>query len=121
MGSADQESDATGSRVSSPNKTSIFAMVVLIVVTLLGASTSEFYSSALPVNFSGSHPASFSSPVSPLGLQLIVAIDATAIRRYGAVRVQVEVVNTLDHDVSITLGQVDANISAWNRYSFFCG
>ncbi len=121
MGSADQESDGTASRGSSPKRTYIFATVVLAVVILLGASTSEFYSYALPADFSGSHPASFSSPVSPQGLQLILALDATAIRRYGAVRVQIEVVNTLDHEVSIALGQIDANISAWNRYSFFCG
>ncbi len=121
MGSADQESEATASRGSSPSRTSIFATVVLAVVILLGASTFEFYSSAFPVDFSGFHPASFSSPISSLGLRLIVAVDATGIRRYGAVRVQIDVVNTLDHEVSIALGQVDANISAWNRHSFFCG
>jgi len=50
-----------------------------------------------------------------------VAFDATAIGRYGALRAQADVVNTLDRNVSITLGQVNANISAWNRNDFFCG
>ena len=120
MGSADHVDNA-GAPGASGSKTSIFATVFLIVVVLLGASSLEFYSSALPVGPSGSGPSSFTSTVSPLGLQLRVAIDATAIRRYGALRVQTEVLNTLDRNVSLALGQVNANISAWNRYDFFCG
>src|SRR2546427_7465365 len=118
MGVADHNDKAVASRFSS--KTSIFASVFLVVVSLLGASSLEFQFSALPVNPSGSSPASFSSSVSPLGLQLRVAIDATAIGRYGTLRAQTEVVNTLDRNVSIALGQVNANISAWNTYDFFC-
>jgi hypothetical protein len=120
MGSTDHEREDRASKVSS-NKTSIFATVFLVVLVLVGASSLEFYSSTFQVSPSGSRPASFSSSVSPLGLQLSLAIDATAIRRYGSLRVQTEVINTLDRNVSITLGQVNANISAWNRYDFFCG
>ena len=121
MGSADQESEATGSKVSGSNKMPIFATTIIVVVLLLGASSSEFYSSASPVNFGDSHPASFSSPVSPLGLRLIVTMNATAIPRYSAIKVRMEVDNTLDHNVSTALGQMDANISNWNHYDFFCG
>jgi len=121
MGSADKESETTGSRVSSSNKTPIFATAIIVVVIVLGASSSEFYSSASPVNFRDSRPASFSSPVSPLGLRLIVAMNATAIPRYGAVKMRMEVDNTLVHTVSTALGQIDANISDWNHYDFFCG
>jgi len=120
MGSADQENESASSRVSSRNKTTSFATVVLLVVIVLGVSSSEFYSSA-PLNFSGSVPVSFSSPVSPLGLRLILTLSATTIRQYGAIRAWMEVDNTLDQNVSTALGQTDANISAWNRYDFFCG
>ena len=120
MGSADHESESAPSRISS-RRTSIFAGAILIVVIIMGASDFEFHSSAFPVNPSSSHAVSFSSSVSPLGLKLSVALNATAIRRYGTLGVQIEVLNTLDHNVSIALGPVNANISAWNRYDFFCG
>ena len=120
MGSADQENESAASRVSSRNKTTSFAIVILLVVIVLGVSSSQFYSSA-PLDFSGSGPVSFSSPVSPLGLRLILTLSATSIRQYGAIRAWMEVDNTLDQNVSTALGQIDANISAWNRYDFFCG
>src|SRR5437867_7908775 len=120
MGSADQENESVASRVSSRNKTTSFAIVILLVVIVLGVSSSQFYSSA-PLDFSGSGPVSFSSPVSPLGLRLILTLSATSIRQYGAIRAWMEVDNTLDQNVSTALGQIDANISAWNRHDFFCG
>src|SRR5206468_7561793 len=97
MSSADHESESAGSELSS-SKTSIFATAFLIAVVLLGTSSLEFYSSALPVNPSG--PASFSTSISPLGLQLSVFLNATAIRRYSALGVHMEVLNTLDRNVS---------------------
>ena len=84
MGSADQENESVASRVSSRNKTTSFAIVILLVVIVLGVSSSQFYSSA-HLDFTGSGPVSFSSPVSPLGLRLILTLSATSIRQYSAI------------------------------------
>ena len=119
MSSADHESESAGSELSS-SKTSIFATAFLIAVVLLGTSSLEFYSSALPVNPSGSRPASFSTSISSLGLQLSVFLNATAIRRYSALGVHMEVLNTLDRNVSAFPGQLNADISDWNSYDFIC-
>src|SRR5207245_9623715 len=99
MGSADQENESASSRVSSRNKKTSFATVVLLVVIVLGVSSSEFYSSA-PLNFSGSVRVSFSSPVSPLGLRLILILSARTIRHFGAIRAWMEVDDELDLIVS---------------------
>src|SRR2546428_5616756 len=108
-GSADQENESAASRVSSRNKTTSFAIVILLVVIVLGVSSSQFYSSA-PLDFSGSGPVSFSSPVSLLALRIIFTFSATPIRKYGAIRAWMEVDTILDKKVSSQLAQFAPNV-----------
>jgi len=59
------------------------------------------------------------SAVSPDGLQLQVALNSTSIQSHGEVAVHIELLNTLNRNVSLTVVTND-NISAWNEDDFLC-
>jgi hypothetical protein len=54
------------------------------------------------------------------GLQLRVATNASTIQTGDEVAVQIELLNTLSHNVSLTVAP-NQNISAWNGGDFVCG
>jgi hypothetical protein len=87
---------------------------------------------ALPLNSVGAPQSSSSSttqtggqlvlvsPVSPQGLQLKVALNPSSIQSRGAIRASVEVLNTLDRNVSLSGLVQNKNISDWNGDDYLC-
>jgi hypothetical protein len=70
----------------------------------------------------------FSSGVSPDGLQLRMVLNSTSIQSHGALSAQIEVVNTLNHNVSISMPSYNQTITglgqtmeSLNLYDFTCG
>jgi len=64
----------------------------------------------------------FSSGVSPDGLQLKILLNSTSVKPLGSVAAFVEVVNTLNHNVTVsvpTLNQTKV-IFVWNGYDYVC-
>lgn len=112
--------------------TTIIAVAVVIVVM---ASTIAFViltsqSVPSPITSSSSFSTGSSpttegpivvySPISTSGLQVQVALNSTTITSHGAVAAQIEVLNTLNHNVSLPVAP-NQNISTWNGDDFFCG
>jgi len=64
-------------------------------------------------------PVLYTSSISPQGLQLRVTLNSSNIQSHGEVAAQIELVNTLNRNVSLTF-EANQNISAWNE-DFFCG
>jgi len=62
----------------------------------------------------------FTSGASPDGLQLELTLNATTVRSNGAVSAQIEVVNTLNRNVSVSGFAQNANITKWNNDDYFC-
>ncbi len=118
------------------------AIVVLAVVIVIGIGTVAF----VTLNAQSTHPQiSATSSTSSLttsstelstgsssgssttysnnsdsGLQLRVVMNASTIQTGDEVAVQIEVLNTLSHNVSLT-DAPNQNISAWNGGYYFCG
>ena len=95
----------TKTATSTSNDTTIQAITE--ATTVLSTTTVE------------STPALYASNISQ-GLQLQVALNSSSIAPHGEVAAQIELVNTLDHNVSLTVVQ-NKNISQWNGEDFFCG
>src|SRR3984885_1219407 len=62
----------------------------------------------------------FTSGVSPQGLQLEVTLNSSSIQSHGAISGKVEVLNTLDRNVSLSGLAQDQNISEWNGDDYLC-
>src|SRR5208282_2857092 len=63
------------------------------------------------------------SGISPEGLQLQVTLNSSSSNRvqsHGEVAVQIELLNTLNQNVSTTVVE-SQNMSGWNEGDFFCG
>src|SRR5580700_10392768 len=56
------------------------------------------------------------SPVSPQGLQLKETLNSSSTQSHGAIRAKVEVLNTLNRNVSISGPAQNQNVSGWNSY-----
>jgi len=65
-------------------------------------------------------PVLYTSSVSSDGLQLQVALNSSTVGPQGEITVQIEVLNTLNRNVSLAV-VTNENISAWNGKDFFCG
>jgi hypothetical protein len=60
------------------------------------------------------------STISPAGLRLQVTLNSSSVQPRGEVAVQIELLNTMNHNVSLALG-TNQNVSTWNGDDFFCG
>lgn len=67
-----------------------------------------------------SFPVLSASNASSNGLQLQVAMNSSSIGPHGEVTVRMELFNTLDRNVSLTV-PTDDNITTWDESDFFCG
>lgn len=74
-----------------------------------------------------SEPRSFSSGISSDGLQLRVALNSTSIASNGAISVEIQLVNTLNQNVSVvvppgnqTIDLLNQTLSNLNYYDFVC-
>jgi hypothetical protein len=96
-----------------------------IVIAVLAALALPLSSLPVPQSSSSSTTQTggslaFVSPVSPDGLQLELALNATTVRSNGTVSAQIEVVNTLNRNVSLSGLTQNGNITTWNGYDYFC-
>ncbi|HVB94973.1 MAG TPA: hypothetical protein VND41_00040 [Nitrososphaerales archaeon] len=66
-------------------------------------------------------PLMFTSPVSPQGLQLKVSLNSTTMQSHGAISGQVEVVNTLNQNVTLSGLVQNQNVSEWGFSYVPCG
>jgi hypothetical protein len=65
-------------------------------------------------------PLLYASGVSPQGLQLKVVLNSSQILSYGALGAQIEVFNTLGHNISSAVME-NQNLSAWSGEDWVCG
>lgn len=65
-------------------------------------------------------PSVYSSGVFSNGLQLTVKLNSSSIQSHDEVAVQIELLNTLNHNNTLVVS-ADQNISSWNEVDFFCG
>ncbi|HEV2121136.1 MAG TPA: hypothetical protein VGS11_13670, partial [Candidatus Bathyarchaeia archaeon] len=66
--------------------------------------------------------ATFSSHVSPEGLQLQIRLNTTTLQQGGALTAQIVVMNTLNRNITLTPRySSNSNISIWNMIDFLCG
>jgi hypothetical protein len=62
----------------------------------------------------------FTSGVSPQGLQLRVMLNSSSIQSHGVLRASVEVLNTVNRNVSFSAVSENQNFSEWNGDDYFC-
>ena len=63
----------------------------------------------------------FASGTAPEGLQVGISLNSTSIEPHGAVAAEIQIVNTLSRNVSISNIQQNQNISNWNGANYLCG
>ena len=63
----------------------------------------------------------FTSGTAPEGLQLEISLNSTSIKPHGAVAAEIQIVNTLSRNVSISNIQQNQNITNWNDANYICG
>jgi hypothetical protein len=85
--------------------------------TELVTSSTSSGSTSTPV---GQWPFEFSSGVSSSGLQLKVLLNSTSMRQDGAIRAQVEAVNTLNRNVTVSNLVQNDNATRWSSYIDVC-
>jgi len=100
-------------------------VAVLALVSLPVQSTNEQQAST---SSAAAGPLAFTSGVSPQGLQLNMRLNATSIPSHGALGAQIEVVNTLNHNVSVSMPSYNQNIAglgqtmgSLNWFDYTCG
>ncbi|MDA4121611.1 MAG: hypothetical protein OK456_00350 [Thaumarchaeota archaeon] len=115
----------------------VLAVVIVIVIGTIAFVTLNAQSTHSPISFTSSTSSLTTSSTelstasssgssttysnsSDSGLQLRVVMNASTIQTGDEVAVQIEVLNTLSHNVSLT-DAPNQNISAWNGEYFFCG
>jgi hypothetical protein len=67
----------------------------------------------------GVGPLFYTSGASPEGLQLQVTLNSSSIQSDGAMTAQIELLNTLNRNVSLSV-PTNQNISAWDGVDFLC-
>jgi hypothetical protein len=105
------------------------SVIVIVVVVVMMTATIAFIAltSTSPTMLipttsltSSAGPSVTYSNISASGLQLQVALNSSSIQPKGEAAVQIELLNTVSHNV--TLGVVpNQSISSWNGDDFFCG
>ena len=67
-------------------------------------------------------PSTNYATVAPSGLQLQITLNTTTIPAGGALVAQVDLINTLNQNLSLTPNwSADTNISDWDYYDYLCG
>lgn len=105
------------------------AALVVIVVIIVGAIGFISLASQSGRSSSSSTPTTikeqslvFYSTVSPLGLQLQIVLNSTAIQSGGALTAQTYLYNTLTANLSLTPNfSANPNIAVWDNYDLVCG
>ena len=87
--------------------------------TVTRTTTSTTTVSTTVVSYSTEAPLLYSSAVSPEGLQLQVALNSSTLQTHGAVSVQIELLNTLNRNVTLA-ALTNQNMSGWNAEDFLC-
>jgi hypothetical protein len=103
-------------------------LMVVIVVVVMAAAAIAFVAISNPSvprattttpPTSSTGPPTTDSTISGSGLQLRVVLNSSSIQSREEVAVQMELLNTLGHNVSLAVVP-DQNISGWNGEDFFC-
>lgn len=61
------------------------------------------------------------SGTTPEGLQLGISLNSTGIKPHGAIAAEIQIVNTLSRNVSISNILQNQNITNWNGANYLCG
>lgn len=95
----------------------LMAVGVLALVSLPSGFTPSPTSRAQP-----GAPLAFASPVSPQGLQLKLTLNSSSIRSRGTLGAFIEVVNTRDHNVTVSVPPMNrtSDVFVWNGYDYVC-
>jgi hypothetical protein len=94
------------------------AVCVVVLVALPPAPGNQTEVSTSPILSEG--PLEFSSGVSPEGLQLKMMVNSSRMHSTGAIRAQIEVVNTLNRNVTVSELVQNDNVSRWIEHSYGC-
>ena len=91
-------------------------VIALVALPVQSANQTQVSTSSS----AGEGPLAFTSGVSPQGLQLRVTLNSSSIRSHGAISGRVEVLNTLDRNVSLSGLVQNQNISEWGGDDYVC-
>src|SRR5437867_6128449 len=91
------------------------AVGVIALVALPPAPDNQTEVSTSPILSEG--PLEVSSGVSPEGLQLKMMVNSSRMQSTGAIRAQIEVVNTLNRNVTVSELVQNENVSRWIEYT----
>jgi hypothetical protein len=91
---------------------------VIALVALPAQSANQIQAETTSTSSGGQ--LAFLSGVSPQGLQLRVMLNSSSVQSHGLLRASVEVLNTVDRNVSFSGVPENQNISEWNGDDYFC-
>jgi hypothetical protein len=91
---------------------------VIALVALPALSANQMQAATTSTSSGGQ--LSFTSGVSPQGLQLRVMLNSSSVQSHGVVLASVEVFNRLNRNVSFSGVSENQNISEWNYDDYFC-
>jgi hypothetical protein len=106
----------------------VVVIVTFVAVELNNAYSPASISSPSPSQAAVSVQSSASSSNSTTGLQLKLILDSTSIKTGGAITAQIEVVNTLDHNLTLasapafnqTVPALNGTMLSLNNYDYVC-
>jgi hypothetical protein len=91
-------------------------VIALVALPALSANQTQVSTSST----SSEGQLAFLSEVSPQGLQLSVTLNSSSAQSHGAIRASVEVLNTLNRNVSFSGVAQNQNIPEWNGDDYVC-
>lgn len=92
-----------------------------VTSTATSTTSTTITAAASSIGVSGG-PSLYVSGVSPTGIELEMALNTSSIQSHGALIAEIEVVNTLDRNVSLSMPPWSANqtIYVWSGYDQIC-
>ena len=110
-------------------KEGLAAVIAILVVAGLGIGylagtstrTTERLTSVSTSTATSTTTLLFTSGTTPEGLQLGISLNSTSIKPHSAIAAEIQIVNTLSLNVSISNIQQNQNISNWNGSDYLCG
>jgi len=101
--------------------TSVSFKTTTLKITTTTTSTITATTTSTITTTAGTNPETLTSPVSSLGLELLVTLNDTRIGEHGALGVQITLQNVLSRNVSLTPNySSNTDISNWDGYDLLC-
>jgi hypothetical protein len=104
-----REASSTNSLSSTQSGTTSATLTTAISTTIVSSVTSS------------EAPLAYVSSISQEGLQLRVTLNSSSIRSHGGLTAQIEVLNTLNRNISFSALSQNQKISEWNGDDNICG